>query len=199
MKTITRWGICLVMLCAVVISGCSSPEEKAQAEYQRIVAIEKSGDLDQAMSLYEALAKKYPETPAGRLASKARVRVVALKQTQQLLAMQKHAERLRMVLTGYQAMYGRFPASVHDLDNGEYFFDSQYLAEAVPADGKIYMLLAGKGGTQFWLLQKGFDSGYLAGMEGRLQPMEPGKVEAVVAADYRVKETIGNLVILEAP
>jgi len=197
MKKIIRYGIILIMLCAMLISGCSSPEEKAQAEYQRIVAIEKAGDFDQALALYEALAKEYPDTPAGRLASKARVRVVALKKTQQLLSMQKHIESLRMVLTGYQTMYGQFPKAVQDLDDGNYFFDSKYLAETVPADGRIYLLLAGPQGTRFWATKQGDTTGYEAGMTGGVQPVAPDTLEARLAANYRVKNTIGNLVILE--
>lgn len=199
LKRLSGMAVCMSLLLAVGLSGCSSPEEKAQADYQQAVTIEKAGDLDQALSLYETLAKKYPETKAGRLASKARVRIVALKQTRQHLVMEKHAERLRMVLSGYQSMYGRFPASVHDLDQGEYFFDSKYLAETVPADGKIYLLLAGKDGTRFWLLQQGVDSGYVAGMEGTMQPLAPAELEKVVAENYRVIENIGNLVIVGTP
>lgn len=196
MNTIIRWGLCLGLLLSLVLSGCSSSEEKAQAEYQRIEAIEKAGDLDQALALYDALVKKYPDTKAGRLAGKARVRVLTLKKSQRYLAMQKHVERLRMALAGYESMYGRFPSRVQDLDDGSYFFDSQYLAETVPADGKIYILLAGGEGTRFWLTQQGDDAGYEAGMQGRLQIVSPAEVDAQIDKEYRLVEDMGNLIIV---
>ena len=65
-------------------------------------------------------------------------------------------ERMSTVLDGYQAFSGKLPATLKDLDSGDYMFDSAYLAEILPEGADVYLVLsAEKSTTRIWLQQEG--------------------------------------------
>jgi hypothetical protein len=188
--------IVLICFLPLLLFACTSSEDKAQAEYTRIDAIEKGGDVDQAFPLYAKLAQQYPETPAGKQATAALERIARMRDAAVGVEIAKQVERLRLTLDGYNSMFGKLPASSKELDASGYFFDSKYLGEIVPAGHTTYLLLDGKDGTRIWSTRQGVASAYVAGMSGALQRVEQKQVAREIADGYRQVEQIGNLVIV---
>lgn len=74
----------------------------------------------------------------------------------------KLLDSYQQVLAGYKAMYGHYPASVKELDQSDYFFDTDYLADLAGKDFQVYLWLAADGSTfKVWCLQTGKAQGYL--------------------------------------
>jgi len=62
--------IVISVLFAVVLNGCSSPEDKAEARYEEAHQAIEEEQLDEAVVLLEQVLKDYPDTPAARRARK---------------------------------------------------------------------------------------------------------------------------------
>lgn len=65
-------------------------------------------------------------------------------------------DRVNSVLSGYRAYRGQAPEKLTDLDQGDYMFDSRYLADIVPADSLLYLELTPElDSTRLWLETSG--------------------------------------------
>lgn len=65
-------------------------------------------------------------------------------------------DRVNSVLSGYRAYRGQAPEKLTDLDQGDYMFDSQYLADIVPTDSLLYLELTPElDSARLWLETSG--------------------------------------------
>jgi len=65
-------------------------------------------------------------------------------------------DRVNSVLSGYQAYRGQAPQKLTDLDQGDYMFDSQYLADMVPDGSQLYLELSPElASSRLWLETSG--------------------------------------------
>ena len=127
--------ICAIIAILLVVWFVTpSREEKAKAQLDAIYKVEQSGQFDQAISQYEALIAEYESTQAAKLAADYIVRVNRYKDRLLEQEVRKNLERIALVLNGYREMMGAMPASIEQLDSGEYMFDSDYIAE-IPFEG----------------------------------------------------------------
>lgn len=61
-------------------------------------------------------------------------------------------DRVNSVLSGYQAYRGQPPQKLADLDQNDYMFDSQYLADMVPDGSRLYLELSPElNSSRLWL------------------------------------------------
>lgn len=136
--------IVLVVAVVGVLLVLPSREEKAQAQYDAAFKIEKSGEYNQAITLYQALRKEYEDTEAASAALDAIGRVERLKDQALIKEARGGFNSVSLVMEGYKSMKGELPTSIAQLDAGDYLFDSDYLAEIVP-EGITYTLRFNKG------------------------------------------------------
>jgi len=193
-----NYALGLILLLAVVsMTACSSTEDKAQTGYSQAVQVEKSGDLVKAESLYRQIVADFPATSG---ATRANERLVAIEQrrvaeqrTRSLTALSS----VRRVIEGYEGMFDRFPASIEELDGGDYFFDSGYLAESVPENYEVYLALGiDPEGYRLWSFPQAAVSGYLLnGKNG--QPQKIVKTQAGLDSDYQQVLRKGRLTVLK--
>ncbi len=152
-------NLLIVFLTLALLVGCSdNANEKAAIQALADArAREQIQPVDQTIKLYQAIIDKYPETDQAKEAK------LALEQAElrQQYVLFKHnggavLERVSTVLSGYRAFSGKLPASLQDLDAGDYMFDSKYLAEVLPEGAELYLALdPAKGETRMWLQQTG--------------------------------------------
>jgi|GEM_PF-5328320 len=187
----------VVMICLlpILLFACTSAEEKAQAEYTRIAAIEQAGDVDQALILYDRLALDSPNTPAAQQAIAAKKRILMTRESALRLEMADQVERFRLAFDGYRSMFGKLPVSVKEFDASGYFFDSEYLAEMVPAGYTTYLLLD-KNEFRLWPLRADKPIAFVGGLSGELQRVEREAATQEIAAGYQEMTRKGNLVFL---
>ena len=75
---------------------------------------------------------------------------------------------LPRVVQGYKAFYRHWPQSMQDFDNGEYFFDSDYMAESVTKGFTAYLALTNDPtGYKLWVLPERSSLGYQLSEDGR--------------------------------
>lgn len=167
----------------------TAAENLAQAE-----SAMRGGDVVAARERLEGIIRQYGETEA---ALRAETHLGALKARQELAEGRRAVESLRRVLEGYKVMYGNFPNSAADLDNGEYFFDSAYLAESIPAAYQLYLALLSGEEYKGYLVQRQGDVGFtLTSATEGLERSGKQELLALIAANFVEKERNGNLVFL---
>jgi len=161
MRVVGCVAIAGLVLLAVV--GCSNPEDKAAPYLQKAEQAEKSGQTEMALELYRRVVSAYPRTTAAEQARSKIPRLqkfLAVRKDRELAAARKILDRIRRIVDGYRAMYHRFPKSVADIDDGQFFFDSGYMADAVP-EGYLVFLALGEtpGGFRVWAFPRGRNYG----------------------------------------
>jgi len=149
----------LTLVCVfVLLLGCSnhSKEQEAKQALDKAESQAQSLAFEQSLALYQSVIDAYPQTPQAETARQAINRLQRQRDEQFKSDAAKVLERMSTVLDGYQAFAGTLPLNLQDLDAGGYMFDSQYLAEILPAGAQVYLTLnAEKLGTQMWFQQAG--------------------------------------------
>lgn len=150
----------LTLVCVfVLLLGCSnhSKEQEAKQALDKAESQTQSLAFEQILALYQSVIDTYPQTPQAETALQA---IIGLQRQRADLFksdVAKALERMSTVLDGYQAFAGTLPSNLQDLDAGGYMFDSQYLAEILPAGAQVYLALdAEKLRTQMWFQQAGY-------------------------------------------
>ncbi|PLX80250.1 MAG: hypothetical protein C0616_08695 [Desulfuromonas sp.] len=144
----------------------------------------RGGDFHAAREQLREIVSHYGETEA---APKAAEHLEALQVRMELVEARKALESLQRVMDGYQAMFGIYPASVAELDSGEYFFDSLYLAETLPEDYQVYLALLGQQGYQGFAIKQGGAFGFSLG-SGRDGLVRQQKTELLTTIDREYVE-----------
>lgn len=199
MKIQKLLAVTLVLVFTVIL-GCSSREDKAQTSFEQAQKLEQAGDAGQADQMYRRLIAEYPETPAGKQAE-ARVKEIAQQKRQAAeTGVLQSLETARKVMDGYAAMYQRLPQSLADLDNGEYFFDSAYLADSLSQGQELYLAWNADGrGYQLWSLADG--AGYAVhfdSVEDRTVKLKPADVQKALQDEFTLVTAKKGLKILDA-
>lgn len=194
------WVVIVVVICAVVgLLLYPNSEELAQTAYDQAFAVEQTAAFDEAVTLYDQLIVKYPATEGAALAEKGRLRVFELKEKALKTQMRDQVARLLLALNGYQSMYGAMPASISDLDESEYFFDSDYLSEMIPKPFTTYLALSADAAPRIWPTHADEDSVYVSiDQQGSLQQMSKEEALQEIDAGYTEVVKKGQMVFLQA-
>jgi hypothetical protein len=103
-------------------------------------------------------------------------------------------DRVNSVLSGYRAYRGQAPGKLADLDQGDYMFDSQYLADIVPADSLLYLELTPElDGTRLWLETSGearVASRYLTGTQ--IETLDKTELQKIKSS-WQTLASVGRL------
>ncbi len=135
----------IIAVCAViavilaVVMVMPDREEKARTRLDAAYEVEQSGQFDRAVALYEQLVAEYPGTAAARSAGESIERVMKHKFRVDIIETRRSLDRVALVINGYREMLGVMPTSLQQLDEGEYMFDSGYIAD-IPPEGFTYYL-----------------------------------------------------------
>lgn len=143
----------------LLFTACSS-EPKAVKALEQAEAVAAAGNLESAIPLYEALLADYPKSKAA-VEAETGLRAIRLTLSREKAELTEALGSVRDVLEGFASMYGHFPKTLADLDNGEYFFDGPYLAGVVPRDAKVYLLFAESPPYRVWAFKNGREEGLL--------------------------------------
>lgn len=63
--------ITLILIVAMIASGCSNPEEEARVLQNKAITLENNNQLIEAKSVYESIVEKYPQTQSSIESNKA--------------------------------------------------------------------------------------------------------------------------------
>ncbi len=168
-------------------------------KFEEARQVEQAGQRDQAEDLYRKITFKYPNTPGAEKA-KARLEKIRKEREQELLkASLPILQDFQEVIEGYRSMYGSYPQSLKDLDNGEYFFDSDYLAESAPAGFDVYLSLgAAAGGYRIWVVPQGAVVGFmLDGTHSGVRKLTRDDILAEIERTSQRKTQKGQVAFLE--
>lgn len=186
----------LAVALITVLGACSSSEEKAQLKYDEAARIEQSSTSD-AEVLYRQVLADYPATPAAQLAQ---AQLTALQEKRQLTIKQAAfaaLDSVQKVVEGYRSMAHRWPQSIKDFDEGDYFFDSAYMAESVSNGFTVYLALVGEAGYRLWSLPNEGDAAFRLDDKGRaLVGVDRAELLVDISSAYRVEAEKGALVFL---
>jgi hypothetical protein len=193
------WFVIALVVCVVVgLLFYPNAEQKAQTAYDQAFIVEQSADLDRALVLYDELIFEYPETKAAVLAEKGKLRIFEIKEKSVKSQMRDQIARLRLALKGYQSMFGKMPASLSDLDDGEYFFDSDYLSEMIPLPYTTYLALSADEPPRIWPIHAKSDSVYAStDQEGALLRMSKADALQQINEGYTEVVKKGQMVFLQ--
>lgn len=186
----------VIALLVSVFVGCSR-EDKAQRQFDEAYRLEQGGSVADAELSYRQLLTQYPDTPAAR---KAEQRLAQLLKQRQLAIIQSGfaaLDSVHKVVLGYRSMFNRWPKSSQDFDTGEYFFDSDYMAESVPEGYRVSLVLTDNAdGYRLWSFPAEGDVGFQLTATGR-SVVEVNKAEtlAAIEADYQLETQKGALSI----
>ncbi len=193
------WGVIVLVVCVVVgLLIYPNTEERAQAAYEQAFIVELSADGDQALALYDQIIAEYPETKAAVLAEEGRQRVFIMKEKALKGEMRDQVARLLLALNGYQSMFGKMPASISDLDDSDYFFDSDYLSEMIPKPYTTYLALSADSAPRIWPLYAESDTVYAStGQKGDLQRMTKAEALQQIEGEYTEVVKKGQMVFMQ--
>ncbi len=105
---------------------------------------------------------------------------------------------LPRVVQGYKAFYRHWPQSLQDFDNGEYFFDSDYMAESVTEGFTVYLALTkDAAGFKLWVLPEHSTLGYHLTEDGKnLNEIKADLLLAEIDSHYLKVVQKGKLIFL---
>jgi len=196
----------VIVICVVVITGLVvwfvSPnrEEMAKADLDVAYKVEQAGQSDQAVTLYEKLIAEYAGTKAADLAADYILRVDHYKERKLIQEVRKNIERVALVMNGYREMMGAMPASIGQLDSGEYMFDSDYIAEIVP-EGYTYYLRFEPATTSFTVfsVRTYADKAVMSDAAGNVMAISRSDFEREISQEGLERITRGRMVFLQPP
>ena len=188
---------CGVWVTAILILvACGSQEDQAAIRYEDAVFVEAAGHQETAEKLYQQVIDGYPNTKAATEAGARMQQIV--EQVAYQRALEKQAsevfERLEMYLEGYRATFGKLPGSIEEIGTSGYMFGPDYLAEIVPEDLHVFMLVdAAKGTYMFWAAKQ--DSKLSVGRSSNENALRTLPSEELVAKFERLTDQTrtGNL------
>jgi len=192
--------VVIVVIAVVVVVFFATPdqEEKATAAFEAAYKIEQTGKLDQAIVAYQKLIDDYAGTEAGKRAKESVERITGYKARVSTLEARKVLDRLALVLNGYREMLGTVPASIKQLDSGEYMFDSDYMAD-IPPEGYTCYVVFEPVSTSFTLFSYRSEDGATVRLEanGKVAPVSKEELDREVGKAGLEKVEKGRVVFLQ--
>ncbi|TLM67130.1 MAG: hypothetical protein FDZ69_05190 [Deltaproteobacteria bacterium] len=145
-----------IVLALGALAGCSDFDEmKSRRLQQQAQSLIKEGNQAAGEELLARLAERYPDSQA---AAEARTYLLQQANLRGQKLRQEYAplvDSYTQVLDGFRALFGRYPATVAELDSGGYIFDSDYLVEITPPGFELYLCLTGDAqGFRLWGVRK---------------------------------------------
>lgn len=191
-------GIVAIACVVVALLLYSNPAEKARVDYEKALSVELKGDLDQADALYAKILADYPSTEGATLAEEAQQRIASKRSELLKKEMLDQIERILLIFNGYKSMFGHLPESPAELDGSEYFFDSAYLAELVPAGYTTYVVFGDSAPFGIWPIRDDKDM-VLAAQDLNGTAQEESKADALKRIEEAYVETgrKGHMVFLQ--
>ncbi len=195
-KSLCRLAGKLLLLSLLVcgLGACSKSEEHAEEKSAQTGPVESSPRPT-------ALKETAPEVEKPTESAKMEPSKQPPLPQEQIRQLKRQAfaslESVQKVVIGYHSVYHRWPASIKDIDDGEYFFDSNYMAESVTDGYEVYLALEGDAGYQLWSFPQQARVGF------QLNPQRRGVIDLErtaalkqIEARYRVEAEKGKLVFL---
>jgi hypothetical protein len=104
------------------------------------------------------------------------------------------------VLQGYKSIYHHWPRSIKDFDNGEFFFDSGYLADSISKGFTVYLALTDDvSGFKIWSFPERSKSAYQLAADGvSLIETDAAEMRSELDSGYRIEAQKGELFFLLA-
>lgn len=192
----STFQLLVVVLLSVCLLACSSSEEKAESIFAEIE--QNSTQSDSAEVKYQQLITDYPDTEAAQKAEQQLELILEQRARTEKKEVFKAVESISRVVTGYKSLFQTWPDSIKDFDNGDYFFDSAYMAESVSEGVQVYLALtADETGYRLWALPEAKTSSYrLAGNGLKLVETDRAEVLDNIAANYTTEIQKGALTFL---
>lgn len=184
----------VIMLICAGLSACGQREESAREPSGQAKAVATSPDPADGAD---------PQRPPAEEISSARAAEQPQAETRrQRKAQQKAAlaavESIQNVVESYQLVYHRWPQSIRDIDDGDYLFDSDYMADSVAAGYEVYLAwTVGETGYRLWIFPEGEDFGFLQAGKGQaLVGLSRERAMAEIEEVYAVEQAKGGLTFL---
>jgi len=197
-KNILMVVIAIVAILLVVWFTAPGKEEKAATALIEAQKIEESGKLSEAIEAYQKVVTSYLGTKAADEAAANIERVKANVARAATLEAIKVLERLALVLNGYQEMLGALPASIQQLDSGEYMFDSEYMAEIPPEGFTCYVLFEPTNATyQLFSFQQGKENSVWLGADGKSRSISRSDLDLEISKPGLQRIEKGRVVFLQ--
>jgi hypothetical protein len=160
-----RWqfpGIVVLLAMLALLGGCGDFDEmKSEKLYNQAQTLLQQGQEDEAEQVLNRLLATYPETQSFAPAELALKGIHQRREAREKLEFSKILNSYRDVLNGYRSFVGHYPASYSELDESEYFFDTDYLVEIVPEQFQTYLaLFPDQSGFSAWCLKEDLERGY---------------------------------------
>ncbi len=193
--------IAVVIVVAVGVAAwflTPNREEKAQAQLEAIYQVEQAGKFDQALARYESLVEEYGGTQAAALAADYIERVIRYKERRQIDEVRRNLGRIALVMNGYREMLGTTPTSLDQLDNSDYMFDSDYIAE-IPPEGYTYALRFEPAASTYTIfsVKDGAETAIVYDAQGKARVISLADYEKALEQEGLMKTVKGRMVFLQ--
>ena len=178
--------------------ACSSSEEKAQTKFSEINQQEQAEPNPETESKYRQLIADFPGTRGALNAQEQLAQLHQKKSSAEKHHAYEAIKSIPRVVQGYKSFYRHWPQSMLDFDNGDYFFDSNYLVESVAKGFTAYLALtADRSGFQLWSLPESSAYSYRLTEDGKnVIETEKAQMLAEIEKNYQVEAQKGALVFL---
>ncbi|MDT8440103.1 MAG: hypothetical protein RQ723_00405 [Desulfuromonadales bacterium] len=184
---------------AMALTGCSDFDEmqtlKLQLQAERLLA---DGESEQAEAILAELIARYPDSRRGA-AARQQLKTVQMRRIwQESQAFGRLVESYLQVFGGYQTLYGRYPTSLAELDNSDYFFDSEYLQQLTGAAYQVYLWLPDDHHSfEAWFFADDQDQGYrISAAAPEKRRFDRDRTLADLQEAFRVVDRKGNLLVV---
>lgn len=106
----------VLILTALLLTGCGDPEEKARGLYNKALVAQRSGDVESAREMYNKIVEKYPTTEIAVQVNNS----LALQETISDTAREVKKEIYEKIITNSLHLYlldnGRYPTTEQGLE-----------------------------------------------------------------------------------
>jgi PBP1b-binding outer membrane lipoprotein LpoB len=119
-----------VLIAILISSGCSSPEEEARILQNKAITLENTNQLTEAISIYESIIEKYPQTQSSIESNKALTKLkskVALAYHKMILDCLNNTAVAKLIISEWYEATGKFPG---DAEMAEMLQDSSVGSES---------------------------------------------------------------------
>lgn len=190
--------VCLLLIVAL-LGGCGDFDEmKSQKLYNQAQALLQQNQDDQAEELLVKLLADYPATKTVAAAKRDLDGIRNRREARERQEFRKILNSYRDVLNGYRSFYGHYPASHVELDESEYFFDTDYLVEIIPEQFQTYLaVFPDMSGFSVWCLKDDLERGYyIDGQVRKLVVMNRDEILALLKERFQPLEQKQALTLL---
>lgn len=180
------------------LGGCTPPGNLARKHYLEATSVESTGDLDGAERLYRQILEDHPQAKGAADAGRQLERIDLRRKQLHREEFMPVLHRLRKVVESYSTVTRRMPQALADFDRDDSLFDSDHLAQLIPAGFVAYLQLQhGKENFLIHALKDGSDTGYRVDRYSAvLYPVDRTEFQTRLEKELTVTERKGNLLFV---